>query len=93
MFSPATPNVPINGVVNAASLAVYAEGNVVIGGTITAGNSVTISITGATATTPTKYDYIVKSTDTLETVAVALAGVINAGSGDPNVSRHRRSRL
>ena len=85
VFSPATPNVPIDGVVNAASLAVYAEGSVVIGGTITAGNSVTIEITGVSATTPTKYDYIVKSTDTLETIAVALAGVINAGTGDPNV--------
>jgi uncharacterized protein (TIGR03437 family) len=85
VFSPAAANVPINGVVNAASLAVYAEGNVVIGGTVTAGNSVTISITGATASTATKYVYILKSTDTEETVAVALAGVINAGSGDPNV--------
>ena len=85
VFSPATPNVPITGVVNAASLAVYAEGNVVIGGTITSGNSITISITGATASTPTKYVYIVKSTDTLETIAVALTGVINAGTGDPNV--------
>ncbi len=85
VFSPATPNVPIDGVVNAASLAVYAEGRVVIGGTITAGNTVTVSITGATASTPTKYVYTVKSTDTLETIAVALTGVINAGAGDPNV--------
>ncbi len=85
VFSPATPNVPIDGVVNAASLAVYAEGSVVIGGTITAGNSITVSITGANSSTPAKYDYIVKSTDTLETVAVALTGVINAGKGDPNV--------
>jgi len=85
VFSPATPNVPIDGVVNAASLAVYAEGRVTIGGTITAGNTITISITGATSTTPAKYDYIVKSTDSLEMVAVALAGLINAGAGDPNV--------
>ncbi len=85
VFSPASATVPINGVVNAASLAVYAEGNVVIGGTITAGNSVTISITGATSTTPVKYDYIIKSTDTQETIAVALAEAINAGKGDPNV--------
>src|SRR5665213_2432600 len=63
VFSPATPSVPIDGVVNAASLAVYAEGNVVIGGAITAGNSVTISITGASSSTPVKYVYIVKSTD------------------------------
>jgi uncharacterized protein (TIGR03437 family) len=86
VFSPATPSVPIDGVVNAASLAVYAVGNVVIGGTITAGNTITISITGANSTTPAKYEYVVKSTDTsLETVAVALTGVINAGNGDPNV--------
>ena len=85
LFSPATPNVPIDGVVNAASLAVYAEGRVVFGGAITAGNTVTISITGANASTPAKYTYTVKSTDTLETVAVAMAGVINAGKGDPNV--------
>lgn len=85
VFSPATPNVAIDGVVNAASLAVYAVGTVTFGGTITAGNTITISITGATASTATKYDYIVKSTDTLESVAVAMAGVINAGKGDPNV--------
>ena len=85
VFSPATPNVPIDGVVNAASLAVYAVGSVAFSGTITAGNSITISITGANSSTPAKYEYIVKSTDTLETVAVALTGVINAGSGDPNV--------
>ena len=85
VFSPGTPSAPIDGVVNAASLAVYAEGRIVFGGAITAGNTVTISITGATASTPTKYIYTVKSTDTLETVAVAMAGVINAGKGDPNV--------
>lgn len=85
VFSPATPNVPIDGVVNAASLAVYAVGSVAFSGAITAGNTVTISITGANSSTPAKYEYIVKSTDTLETVAVAMAGVINAGAGDPNV--------
>src|SRR6185312_13558719 len=85
VFSPATPSVPIDGVVNAASLAVYAEGRIVFGGAITAGNTITVSITGAAASTPTKYTYTVKSTDTIETVAVAMAGVINAGSGDPNV--------
>src|SRR5206468_2240595 len=68
-----------------ASLAVFAEGKVVFGGSITAGNTITVSITGATASTPTKYTYIVKSTDTVETVAVAMAAVINAGKGDPNV--------
>ena len=85
VFSPATSNVPIDGVVNAASLAVFAEGRVVIGGTITAGNTVTLSITGANSTTAAKYVYTLKAADTLETVAVGLTGVINAGKGDPNV--------
>jgi len=85
VFSPATPNVPIDGVVNAASLAVYAEGRVVIGGTITAGNTITLSITGANSTTAAKYVYTLKAADTLETIAVGLTGVINAGKGDPNV--------
>jgi len=93
VFSPATATVPINGVVNAASLAVYAIGSVTFSGTITAGNSITISLTGANSSTPAKYEYIVKSTDTLETVAVALAGVINAGAGDPNVLAIKEATL
>src|ERR1700676_2578792 len=36
VYTPATPNVPYSGVRNAASLNVYAVGNVTIGGTITA---------------------------------------------------------
>lgn len=93
VFSPAAANVPINGVVNAASLAVYAIGSVSFTGTITAGNSITISITGANSSTPAKYEYIVKSTDTLETIAVALTGVINAGAGDPNVLAIKEATL
>ena len=85
VFSPATATVPINGVVNAASLAVYAVGSVAFSGTITAGNSITISITGANSSTPAKYEYIVKADDTLEKVAVAMTALINAGTGDPNV--------
>ncbi len=93
VFSPATPSVPINGVVNAASLAVYAVGSVTMGGTITKGNTVTISITGPTSSTATKYTYTVKDDDTLETVAVALTGVINAGSGDPYVLAIKEATL
>jgi len=85
VFSPAAATVPIDGVVNAASLAVYAVGSVAFSGTITAGNSITISITGANSSTPAKYEYIVKTDDTLEKVAVAMTALINAGAGDPNV--------
>jgi len=93
VFSPAGATVPINGVVNAASLAVYAVGNVTFTGTITAGNTVTISITAPNSSTPVKYDYIVKADDTLEKVAVAMAGLINAGAGDPNVLAIEESGL
>ncbi|MEO8048949.1 MAG: hypothetical protein ABI833_00920 [Acidobacteriota bacterium] len=85
VFSPATSNVPIDGVVNAASLAVFAQGTVVIGGAITAGNVITITITGATASTGAKYTYTVKATDTLEDVALGVTAAINARNGDPDV--------
>jgi len=87
IFSPGQATVPLNSVVNAASKAVYAAGSVVVGGTISAGNDATVTIgnpTGSGANT-INYKYTVVSADTLETVAVALTKLINAGKGDPNV--------
>jgi len=83
VFSPGSPDVPLNGLVNAASRAIFAFGSVAIGGTITAGNTVTVTING------TAYTYTVVAADTVESVALALAKVINAansGAGDRNVS-------
>lgn len=84
VFTPAEPAIPTSGIVNAASKAVYASGSVTIGGTIVDKNTITVTING------TGYTYTVKTGDTLEKIALAIAALINAprdGSptGDPNV--------
>ena len=83
VFTPAHADVPITGIVNAASRAIFAVGSIVIGGTITDGNTVTATLNG------TAYTYKVTTTDTVDSVAKALAGVItaaNSGAGDSSVS-------
>lgn len=93
VFTPGSPNIPINGITNAASLTTYAVGTVSLTGTITAGDTVEITVTspGATASTTSTcatgeecYTYTVKSSDSLASIIVAMANLINAGP-DPNV--------
>ena len=79
VFTPGRADVPITGIVNAASRAIFALGSVVIGGTITEGNTVTVTLNG------TGYTYKVVAKDTVDSVAKALTDVINAansGAGD-----------
>ena len=45
VFTPEDPLVPINGVRNAASLQIFALGSITLGGTITAGDVVKVTIT------------------------------------------------
>jgi len=78
VYSPAEQLIPYTGVRNAASLAIYALGSVVIGGSIQVKDTVTITING------TNYKYEVVANDTLESVVQALVALINAGNGDPN---------
>src|ERR1700722_15300714 len=98
VFSMGSPNIPITGITNAASVNTYAVGTVSITGTITAGDTVTISITSPGATTGTCpsttggfvcYTYTVVTNDTLASIVQALANLINgAAKGstpDPNV--------
>lgn len=79
VFTPESPNIPINGVHNGASLEAYATGQIDIGGTISAGDTLTIHILN------NSYTYTILSTDTLTTVVQNVVNAINAGSGDPNV--------
>src|SRR5262249_49916907 len=65
-------------------LDIIATGTVTIGGTIQAGDIVTINIGTSTTATPAAYSYTVKSTDALTDVIQALVNAINAGNGDPN---------
>ena len=82
IFTPAIPNVPLTGIVNSASRAIFAQGTVVVGGTITAKDVLTVTING------TAYTYTVLATDTLDTVAQGIVSAINSSNsnaGDPNV--------
>lgn len=80
VYSMGQTTVPYQGVRNAASIEIFSTGSVAIGGTITKGDIVTITING------TNYPYTVKADDTLATVTQALTDAINgsnSGAGDP----------
>jgi uncharacterized protein (TIGR03437 family) len=82
IFTPATPNVQINGVVNAASETVFATGSITFGGTLNPGDTVTLTISGV------NYVYTEVSGDTFDTIMTNLANLINQannGKGDTNV--------
>ncbi len=79
---------PYQAVRNSANLDIIANGQVTIGGTIAAGNVVTINIGTSNTATPATYTYTVKSTDGLTDVVQGLVSAINSsngGAGDPNV--------
>ena len=93
VYSMGANTVPYQGVVNAASLAIFANGSVTISGTIQAGDVVTVNIGGTASTdsagNPTtiggaNYTYTVKSTDsftdTIEGLVVndVVAGLVAA---------------
>ena len=90
VFTPESPSVLENGVVNSASLAIYALGTVAITGTITPGDVITVTINGF------NYTYTVVTNDTAETVVAGLVTAINTtnnGKGDPNVIARQPGRL
>ena len=81
------PSLAPNSILNSASLAIYQQGVVVLGGTINQGDTVTVTIgNSANTSSPTKtYTYTVQKSDTLATVGAGLASLVNANGGDPNV--------
>ncbi len=82
VFTPGQNLISNTAVTNSASDNVFALGSVVFGGTIAAGDTVTITING------TAYTYTVLKADTLTTVIAAMTNQIdnsNSGAGDPNV--------
>jgi uncharacterized protein (TIGR03437 family) len=89
VHTPGIQNIPLNGVNNAASLAIYAVGSITFSGTITAGNTVTIKI-GCTGGPPAcivatvSYVHTVVTADTLTTVIEDLVAKIN--KTDTNVT-------
>jgi uncharacterized protein (TIGR03437 family) len=94
VFTEGEPLIPINGVRNAASREIYALGSVSVRlqqtvnsttglldtGKITEGDTVTLTIADTR-----NYTYTVVKDDTLDTIMVGLANVVNAGNGDIQV--------
>lgn len=72
-------NIPLGAIFNAASMEIFAIGSVSLAGTVTAKDTITITIDTAT------YTYTVLSTDTLDTITQALVNLINKAP-DPNVT-------
>jgi uncharacterized protein (TIGR03437 family) len=79
VFTDAPKQLDLTAVRNAASLEIFALGTVTLGGTITAGDSVTITIQSK------DYKYTVSKDDTISTVLTSVVDLINANGGDPNV--------
>jgi uncharacterized protein (TIGR03437 family) len=89
VYSMGETSIPYAGVRNSASIDIIATGGVLVSGAINAGDIGTISIGANSSATAVDYPYEVLATDTLATVAEALAKVINTsnnGAGDPNVT-------
>jgi uncharacterized protein (TIGR03437 family) len=79
VFTPGDIPIAVNAVRNAASREIFALGSVTISGTVTKGDVATVTINS------TNYAYTLITNDTFDTIATALANLINAGKGDPNV--------
>ena len=79
VYSEGNSVIPLSGVRNAASLEIYAIGNVAIAGTITENDTITITINAV------DYKYTVLKTDTLTDIVNGLVKLINANKGDLNV--------
>ncbi len=82
VFTPNLPTVPINGITNAASRIVAALGAITFGGTVTAKDTITVTIN------TTDYVYTVATGDTIPSIILGVAKLINGtanGKPDPNV--------
>ena len=83
VYSMAENVIPYGGIVNAASLAVYAGGSIAVSGTVQAGDAIKVTING------TDYTYTILTDDTINTIIDGIVKVVNtttAETGDPYVS-------
>ena len=89
-YSMGDVQLPLTAMRNAASQEVFALGSVTIGGTITANDTVTITIgtqdSSGNSLGTKDYVYTVQKTDALNDVVNGLVKAINASPGDPNVT-------
>jgi uncharacterized protein (TIGR03437 family) len=83
VFTPESSTVPVNGVVNAASQALFAQGSITFSGSITAGDCLLVTIGDPNQLNPAWYQYTVVSGDTLDTITSNVTNLIN-GVGNVN---------
>jgi len=83
VFTPENATVPVNGVVNQASQALFAQGSITFSGTISAGNCLLISITNPFQLNPAYYIYTVASGDTLDSITTNVTNIINGVGNVP----------
>ena len=82
VFSAGLAGIPVTGITNSASRTVAALGAIAFSGTVTKGDSITVTINTA------DYKYTVVANDTLATIIQGLADLINgkaSGTPDANV--------
>jgi len=83
IYSMGIPNIPLDGIRNAASREIYALGTIdITGTTVTAKDTLTVKINDAT------YTYTVVDGDTPLSIMQALAQKIDTKPGDPNVTAY-----
>ncbi len=89
-FTPAAIPLGVSAMRNAASLEVYAIGTITIAGTITAKDTVSLTIDLLDANSNTvntaTYTYTVQTNDSLDDIVNGLTIAINKTPGDPNVT-------
>jgi len=77
VYSIGEPSIPYSGVRNAASREIYAVGSLALSGEIKENDEITVTIDDK------EYKYKIVKDDTFQKIVQNLAGVINAGAGDP----------
>jgi uncharacterized protein (TIGR03437 family) len=89
-FTPSTSLLPLSSVRNAASLENFAIGTITVGGTITAKDTIAVTIrlndVNGTALNTATYTYTVQTNDTVNDIVNGLVALINKNPGDKNVT-------
>jgi uncharacterized protein (TIGR03437 family) len=89
-FTPSTNLLPLSSVRNAASLEDFAIGTITIGGTITAKDTVAVTVNlrdlNGTIVNTATYTFTVQTNDTVNDIINGLVALINKSPGDPNVT-------
>ncbi|MGC9945143.1 MAG: hypothetical protein ABSF64_02000 [Bryobacteraceae bacterium] len=84
VYTVSEQDLPYNAVLNSFSTVIYAIDPITIGGTIKAGDTVSVTIGNSTTTVNATYQYTIQTGDTFTQIVDGLVAAIN-GAKDPNV--------